>query len=83
MDKTQLKYEVMNTGSHFFDRATMRFFGDTMANYYCHKNPVKIKRSDEKYYECWELSRTRAVKHNLTGSAYFSTKDFEHIIPAN
>lgn len=30
---SELKAAVDATGSHFFTRDTMRFFGDTMANY--------------------------------------------------
>ena len=35
MTPSQLKYEVEAAGHerHFFDRSTMKFFGDTMSNY--------------------------------------------------
>ena len=35
MTPSQLKYEVEVAGHerHFFDRKTMKFFGDTMSNY--------------------------------------------------
>lgn len=33
MKASELKYHVSQTDSHFFDRSSMKFFGDTMANY--------------------------------------------------
>lgn len=33
MTPSELKYQVEQTGSNFFDRKTMKFFGDTMKNY--------------------------------------------------
>lgn len=48
-------------GEHFFAHKTMRFFGDTMANYGV--------RSFGNY---WELYRRKPVKHGLKESAYFN-----------
>jgi hypothetical protein len=33
MNIYEIKYNVEQTGSYFFDRATMRFFGDTLKNF--------------------------------------------------
>ena len=47
MTPSQLKYQYQrhNHDGHYFDRSTMRFFGDTMANY---------KVIEHEY--CWELA---------------------------
>ena len=80
MDKTELKYNVMDTGSFFFDRSSMRFFGDTMANYYVPAGTVKVT-SYSGTYECYELQRRRAVKHGLSDSAYFDVNTFDRVLP--
>lgn len=74
MTPSELKRHVENAGhdSHFFDRASMRFFGDTMRNYGC-------CWSDR--YGCWELYRKRPVKHGLKDSAYFDAESFARIFP--
>lgn len=51
--------------SHFFDRDTMRHFGDTMQNY-----GVRDAGSH------WELYRKRPVKDGATSSAYFDKETF-------
>lgn len=81
MTKTELKYAVQNTGSHFFDRSTMRFFKDTMANYYVPKATVSVTRSSGETHTCYELQRRRPVQGGLQDSAYFDTTTFERILP--
>lgn len=54
--------------SHFFDRKTLQFFGDTMANYGLKKH--------SKYYE---LLRKRPVKHGLFKSHFFDRETLEHV----
>lgn len=44
MTPSDLKYNVEKTGSCFFDRSSMKFFGDTMANYGC-SSGVLVERS--------------------------------------
>lgn len=68
MTPSELKYNVDQTGSYFFTRSTMRFFGDTMKNYGVRDAGM-----------CWELYRRRPVKHQLQASAYFDKKTFERI----
>lgn len=58
------KYQEANPDGHYFDRATMRFFGDTMRNY-------GVRR----YGSGWELYRRNPVKHGVNSSGYF-TADF-------
>ena len=81
MDKTELKYRTAEVEPYFFTRSTMKFFGDTMANYYVPKKPVKVTTYDEEV-ECWELQRIRPVKHGLNDSAFFRCDTFERVFPA-
>lgn len=39
---SQLKSFVEDTGSHFFDRSTMKFFGDTMRNFGLTKEVITV-----------------------------------------
>lgn len=66
--KADLKYYVTETGSHFFDRLSMRFSGDTMANY-----------GLRDCGDCWELYRRKPVKGGLIKSAYFDKETYERI----
>ncbi len=62
---SDIKYAVTNSPheSHFFDRKTMQFFGDTMRNFGTYTD-------DEGRII---LYRKRAVKHGLTGSWVFDS----------
>jgi hypothetical protein len=88
MNASELKSRVDATGSYFFERDSMRFFGDTMRNYgvreseivtnydaqdNCVENGITVK--------VWELYRRHAVKHGLTKSAYFDQKTFSRVYP--
>jgi len=84
MNKSDLKHHVsQGTDSHFFERSSMRFFGDTMANYYVPVATVTITTSSGAVHECYELQRRQPVKHGLSKSAYFDIKTFSRILPAN
>ena len=77
MNPSELKANVENTGSYFFTRQTMKFFGDTMKNYgVC---SAIIDTYTREKVECWELYRKRPVKHGLQTSAHFDKKTFEKI----
>lgn len=65
---SDLRGFVDATGSHFFDRSSMKFFGDTMRNY-----GVR----DAGY--AWELYRRKAVKHGLKNSAFFDKVTFARV----
>lgn len=67
MTKSELKRNVEETGSLYFTRKTMKFFGDTMANF-----GVRSYNS-----ELWELYRKKPVNGNLRTSAYFDKVTFE------
>lgn len=73
MNASELKYQHMrlHPDSHFFDRKTMQFFGDTMRNYGVTRHASG----------CWELYRKRPVKYGLQSSAYFDPETFEQRWP--
>ena len=72
MTKFELKQKVENTGSYFFTRQTMKFFGDTMANY-------GVRSAIIEGASCWELYRKKAVKHGLSCSAYFNKNTYDKV----
>ncbi len=78
---TEIKYQHcrLHPDSHFFDRESMRFFGDYMSNYGARKATVITHGSPEPV-ECWELYRKRPVKHGLQASAYFARDDFRQVM---
>lgn len=82
----ELKYRVENAGhdSHFFDRSTMRFFGDTMRNYGVRDAGKLVCGYGEsaRLVDCWELYRRRPVKHGNTSSAYFCKATNARVFPA-
>ncbi|MFO0190292.1 MAG: hypothetical protein ACK54F_03480 [Planctomycetia bacterium] len=82
MDASTLRTAVTATGSHFFDAATMRFFGDRMGNYYVAKHPVTITKRDGSTATCWELRRRKPVKFGQQGSCYFNIETYERVMPA-
>lgn len=76
MTPSDLKWHVEQTDSNFFDRSSMKFFGDTMKNYGVRKNVISTY-SDNAPVEVWELYRKRPVKNGLRSSAYFRADSFE------
>lgn len=88
MNASELKYEVEKTGSNFFSRESMKFFGDSMKNYGVRKTTVQSNYDENDNYtdngvmvEVYELYRRRAVKHGLTKSAYFHAVTFQRVYP--
>jgi hypothetical protein len=71
-----LKRHVAATGSHYFDRSSMKFFGDTLKNFGIRKKTI-MNRRDRKTYLVWELYRKRPVKRGLKNSAYFDCETFQ------
>lgn len=67
--KSDLKHSVTNTGSFFFDRKSMQFFGDSMANYGLRSCNAQT----------WELYRKNPVKHGLKESTYFDKATYERV----
>jgi hypothetical protein len=79
MTASELKYlyERNNPEGHFFDRRTMRFFGDTMRNFGVRdgKKVKTITSSGVAEVEVWELYRKRPVKGGLHGFCRYFSKD--------
>ena len=74
MTPSELKANILanDPGSHFFDRKTMQFFGDTMSNY-------GVRKAEINGLAVWELYRKRPVKHGLKSSAFFRATDFKQV----
>lgn len=68
MTPSELKYNVEQTGSFYFTRDSMKFFGDTMRNYGCRDAGGS-----------WELYRKKPVKHGLNKSVFFDKKTFKQV----
>lgn len=89
MNASELKYHVEKTGSYFFTRDSMKFFGDRMSNYGVRQTEITTNYdSNDNYVEngltvkVWELYRRRPVKHGLQKSAYFDMTTFKRVYPA-
>jgi hypothetical protein len=69
---SDLKYwhELLNPDSYFFERKTMRFFGDYMANYGVKHHSAYI-----------ELYRRKPVNGGLQSSAYFDIATLDRVFP--
>jgi hypothetical protein len=78
MTPSELKAAILdhNPESHFFDHATMRLFGDSMANYGVRAATINTW-TDDNPVEVWELYRKRPVKHGLMKSAFFRKSNLE------
>jgi hypothetical protein len=79
---SDLKWHVEQAGHapHFFTRETMRFFGDTMANYGV-RQPVEVDTASGGKVMAYELFRRRPVKHNNSQSAWFNAETFARVYP--
>lgn len=62
------KYYEHNPEGHFFDKDTMKFFGDTRSNY-----------AVTEHETMWELRRKLPVRAGLQNSAWFSKDTFQHL----
>ena len=73
MKASELKALYMQNApdSHFFDRSTMQYFGDTMRNF-----SVKKQESGE-----WLLFRKRKTCENAAGTGYLFSSDFRLVKP--
>jgi len=77
MNKTELKEKVEATGSHFFERDSMKFFGDTMKNYGVRS--ASVETYTQGVVDVWELYRIHPVKMGNQKSAYFRKDNFERV----
>ena len=72
MTPSTLKAKVQATGSKYFDKKTMRFFGDTMTNY-------GVRLAERDGVEVYELYRKEPVKDGIKFSAYFDKETFKYL----
>lgn len=89
MDASELKYQVESRDgeTHFFDRKTMRFFGDSMRNFGVRSAVVRTNydrdgkwtSSEGVEVEVWELYRKAPVKGGLRTSTYFDKTTFKRV----
>lgn len=79
MTSSELKSKVEASGHepYFFDRKTMKFFGDTMKNYGVRETTVDT--CTEEKVPVYELYRKHPVKHNNQSSAYFHRESFRRV----
>lgn len=75
---SQLRAFVEETESHFFDRASMRFFGDTMKNYGV-RRLASVETLSGDQIPVFELYRRRPVKNGLQSSSYFCVVTFRRV----
>ena len=80
MTAAQLKYnyELNNPEGFFFDRSSMKFFGDTMSNFGVRSSEFENWQGE--IIQCWELYRRRPVKHGLQSSHYFDKATFKQVV---
>jgi hypothetical protein len=81
MNASELKHRIESTGQnrHFFDRKTMKFFGDTMSNFAV-DGPVTIYDWGGDPSQCWHLYRKRATRAGCAGAGYhFCASTFRRV----
>jgi hypothetical protein len=69
--------EGANPDTHYFDRKTMRFFGDSMRNFGARRCRVRTYSGDT--VDAWELFRCRPVKHGLKSSSYWDAETYRQV----
>ena len=77
-----LKHEQNFPHSHFFDRETLKFFGERISEMRMFKDPVIVKGYDNEKHKCYVLS-TLQRKHPFgkrRAYHYFDVNNFERII---
>ena len=74
MTPSELKTNILanDPNSHFFDRKTMKFFGDTMKNY-------GVRKTEIEGTAVWELYRKKPVRRGIKSSAFFRATDFQQV----
>lgn len=77
MTVQELKAILTEMGSHHFDRSTMRFFGDTIANYGVKETTITDSTGCK--VNAYELFRRKPVKHGIRSSTYFDVLTFKRI----
>lgn len=62
------------TGSKYFQKETMRFFGDTWSNYGVRSVTIPVGQGQT--MEVWELYRKKPVNGGLQTSVYFHKTEY-------
>ena len=75
-------YYKKNPDGHYFDKDTLKFFGERISDMYVLKNTVKIKDISGEERECYIVSR---LQRNYPGGArrtyaYFDVETLDDII---
>lgn len=75
MTPSELKYNLSKTEheSHFFDRKTMKFFGDTMKGFGCESDSIVVNGVA---VDVWHLYRKGSYRK---GDWYFRKDDFSQV----
>ena len=82
MTTHELKAKVDATGSHFFDRETLKFFGDTMRNFACGRNPIEItdKMGElRQVYALWRIKTNAKLGKYGNEPYYFDAVTFAQV----
>lgn len=78
----EYEYRRRHPNGHFFDRDTLRFFGERISEMHVLKGTVQIKDCNGETRECYMLS-SRQHKHPLGPRRvyhYFDANTYEHVI---
>ena len=78
------KYREAQPDGHFFDRETLRFFGERLSEMRVLRDTATIKAEDGKTHECYVLSRfqrkhPRGPRRTYT---FFCVKTLNKVFPA-
>lgn len=81
-DRFIREHQSKHPNSHFFDRDTLKFFGERRSDMYLHKEPVTITDVSGERHTCYVLS---SVQRNYPSSKrrvwhYFDIKTLEQVI---
>jgi hypothetical protein len=81
MTISELKARVEDTGSLFFTRSTMKFFGDTMRNFSCGTKPIEIVDFYGAKRQVYAIWRKKATKIGTDRVYYFDAETFKRVSP--
>lgn len=81
----QYEHERKHPNSHFFDRDTLKFFGERISDMRVLKGTVKVTSVSGDVHTCYMLS---SLQRKAPGGPkrtyhYFDTETFDHIITNN
>ena len=86
MTVSRLKFRIKehHPDDHYFDRETMKFFGNRESEMYVHKKPIRLLCNDGKTRTAWVLKRVNrrdAFKDcaPFVSYDYFDTRTFRRL----